>query len=217
MSGSGGGVTATIGRQSAYTPAAIRVRRAPPGRRCECPTLPVLCGGVSRPGTEVDRADSIGHGPFAHARSSSAMASVCGFHLPPRLCSFMLIGSPRIATGVHCHAARLARRRQRRRVLALPGSRLAAWMPSGSRPTGNRLQPARRGGMSRVFARAYAPFTLGSFLRAFTLRPCASARRGRFAVPDRSVRSVRANPAAGRPVPARGGATGRVVCVAGCR
>jgi hypothetical protein len=54
----------------------------------------------------------------------------------------------------------------------------------------------RHGGMGRVFTCAYAPSTLGSFLRAFTFKqhpPPARAggaraptRRGRLAVPDQA-------------------------------
>ena len=42
----------------------------------------------------------------------------------------------------------------------------------------------RHGGMGRVFDRAYAPSTLGSFLRSFSLRSRPPARRGRLQVPD---------------------------------
>ena len=54
----------------------------------------------------------------------------------------------------------------------------------------------RHGGMGRVFRSAYAPSTLGSFLRAFTFGACASAGRGRRAVP---VRAGWPNPAPRRP------------------
>ncbi len=52
----------------------------------------------------------------------------------------------------------------------------------------------RHGGMGRVFDRAYAPSTLGSFLRAFTFRPRPPARRGGLEVPDPARRP---GPAAG--------------------
>ena len=41
----------------------------------------------------------------------------------------------------------------------------------------------RHGGMGRIFARAYAPSTLGSFLRALHPRPREAARRSRHPVP----------------------------------
>ena len=47
----------------------------------------------------------------------------------------------------------------------------------------------RHGGMSKVFSSAYAPSTLGSFLRAFTFRARAAARRDRRPVPDWSGRT----------------------------
>ena len=46
----------------------------------------------------------------------------------------------------------------------------------------------RHGGMGRVFARAYAPSTVGSFLRSFTFGPRPPARRGGLPVPDRAGR-----------------------------
>jgi hypothetical protein len=54
----------------------------------------------------------------------------------------------------------------------------------------------RHGGMGRVFARAYAPSTLGSFLRAFTFGHVRQlpARRGRGPVPARAGRPGRTSP-----------------------
>src|SRR5215210_2209329 len=64
----------------------------------------------------------------------------------------------------------------------------------------------RHGGMGKVFTGAYAPSTLGSFLRAFTFRARPPARRGRLAVPGQprhehrpSRRPDRHRPGAGRP------------------
>ena len=49
----------------------------------------------------------------------------------------------------------------------------------------------RHGGMGRLFVRAYAPSTLGSFLRAFTFGHIgqldAVASRGSVALTDRTV------------------------------
>src|SRR4051812_47852409 len=44
----------------------------------------------------------------------------------------------------------------------------------------------RHGGMSRVFARAYAPSTPGSFLRAFTFGHVRQLDAGGLTVPDRA-------------------------------
>src|SRR6187200_3238358 len=44
---------------------------------------------------------------------------------------------------------------------------LVAWMVAGADSIDDMAQ-LRHGGMGRIFAKAYAPSTLGSFLRAFT-------------------------------------------------
>jgi hypothetical protein len=49
----------------------------------------------------------------------------------------------------------------------------------------------RHGGMGRIFNNAYAPSTLGSYLRAFTLRPRPPTRCGRLPVPHCGRRMTR--------------------------